>query len=532
MLCAPEDHLATARSFEQEIALANEAGNTSLAASGYLAKGTALFSAGLIDEALEDFQRALAAEDESEHDGLGPSPASLLTAAGELDPEFAAQIEKMPAQVQRLLVMNGEPDAECPLDLINQLNITTAVRMKAMSGLGSKRAILMKPDILSAGACAKLRLVMDSHRQTKIDSVDGAPDFQRNLTKGELKGIIGPDALERLWQLPLAFVAHGSTGTQEAALADGGASATPQVTDSRVALMAQQPSEDWEVGIFVRRYTAGTRPWTAFHCDIAALTVNVALNDGDQFSGGNLLALHESRIRSIERREGEACVHPSNLMHGVTKMVSGVRYSLIVFFKDQVALRTSRAEKWILKGDELCDAKDYGSAVDAFAEAIALQPDDVEPYTSQGFALWEMGEFVKAEIAFSGALECEPGDMDLWFFRGNCLGMLGLHTHNEAAVTSSFCFNKAIALANEAGNTSLAARAYLSKGGALLSAGLIDEAVEEFERALAAEGESEHDEQGPSFEGVDPDFATLINKVPVRVQRLLIERGDPRIFHM
>ena len=37
-------------------------------------------------------------------------------------------------------------------------------------------------------------------------------------------------------------------------------------------------------------------------------------------------------MHSIRRAEGEATVHSSSLLHGVTRMRSGVRYSLIMFF--------------------------------------------------------------------------------------------------------------------------------------------------------------------------------------------------------
>ena len=64
------------------------------------------------------------------------------------------------------------------------------------------------------------------------------------------------------------------------------------------------------------------------------MTVNVALVDDADFDGGQLIALYGRRLRSISRASGDATVHSSRLLHGVTRMGAGVRYSLIVFFHE------------------------------------------------------------------------------------------------------------------------------------------------------------------------------------------------------
>jgi hypothetical protein len=48
--------------------------------------------------------------------------------------------------------------------------------------------------------------------------------------------------------------------------------------------------------------------------------------------GGALLGVYGGEVRAICRKEGDATVHSSKLLHGVTAMARGVRYSLIVFF--------------------------------------------------------------------------------------------------------------------------------------------------------------------------------------------------------
>jgi hypothetical protein len=100
--------------------------------------------------------------------------------------------------------------------------------------------------------------------------------------------------------------------------------------------------------IFVRRYAADSRPWNPFHTDSAALTLNLALIDDAAFHGGELLACHDGAVRVVTRREGDATVHASSLLHGVRLITSGVRYSLIIFFgrnrADAEALAALEAE--------------------------------------------------------------------------------------------------------------------------------------------------------------------------------------------
>ena len=86
------------------------------------------------------------------------------------------------------------------------------------------------------------------------------------------------------------------------------------------------------VDIFLRRYTRETRPYIGFHCDKAAVTVNCACSDDDAHTGGRLVCVVDGMLQTIQRQEGAATVHPSSVLHAVTAMQSGTRYSLILFF--------------------------------------------------------------------------------------------------------------------------------------------------------------------------------------------------------
>ena len=52
-------------------------------------------------------------------------------------------------------------------------------------------------------------------------------------------------------------------------------------------------------------------------------------------AGGTLLGLYAGAVRAIPRRAGDATVHPSSLLHGVSRVLpaAGTRYTLIVFFR-------------------------------------------------------------------------------------------------------------------------------------------------------------------------------------------------------
>lgn len=57
----------------------------------------------------------------------------------------------------------------------------------------------------------------------------------------------------------------------------------------------------------------------------------MALSADARHAGGRLLGVYGGRVHTIERAEGEATVHSSDLFHAVTAMEGqGVRYSLIM----------------------------------------------------------------------------------------------------------------------------------------------------------------------------------------------------------
>ena len=102
--------------------------------------------------------------------------------------------------------------------------------------------------------------------------------------------------------------------------------------------VVKQPAANAQLGagrIFLRQYSADARPWIPFHCDSAAVTVNMALCSHELVEGGCLLVLSEDAVQSIHpRMMGEATVHDSSLLHAVSRVTSAGhgRYSLIIFY--------------------------------------------------------------------------------------------------------------------------------------------------------------------------------------------------------
>ena len=248
---------------------------------------------------------------------IGPRPvddvvvlsAALAAALGDvpLDGEFRHQAQRMPLVSRRLLLEGASPSDVRPEELLADLQLDETTVAAARLGLDSASAVVRVPGLLPPAACARLRAAVDAERQQKCDSVDGAPDHQLNLSPRRLEQLIGSEAAEALWQL-------------------AGAGAR----------------DDAEV--FVRRYTADSRPWTPFHVDTSRATINVALSDDASHGGGDLLACYDGAVRRIGRGEGEATVHAATLLHGVSLMRSGVRYSLIVFVGRRAEDATSAAD--------------------------------------------------------------------------------------------------------------------------------------------------------------------------------------------
>ncbi len=233
-----------------------------------------------------------------------PASGAALPPGTGLSDEWASAALRMPPLERRLLVLS-EPAAAISADELLKERGDLIGKRSAFVRLTSA-SVLRRPAAVSARGCAALRRAVDSDASaTRADTVDGLPDHQVYLGLDEIRELLGDGEAEALCRLPLAL---------------------------REGVGVETPDDYRLLYAFARKYTAAGRPWFGLHQDEAALTVNVALSDDRQTTGGRLVGLFGGGVQEVVREEGEATVHSSSLVHGVTRVTAGVRYSLIMFW--------------------------------------------------------------------------------------------------------------------------------------------------------------------------------------------------------
>ena len=236
-------------------------------------------------------------------------------------PAFRRFFTMLPSVVRECLV-DGAAASVDPQALIAALpaeeqEIAAEVELDVLSIRGA----------VHAEGCAALRHAVDSKRSVYSDSVDKMPEHQLDLSREQLEGFVGASTVAGLMQLPMRLASQRATGMR----ADHDELRAEGCCDADA-----QPAARYRVEYFVRRYSRGTRPLINFHRDGCAVTVNVALSDDAAHRGGRLLIVLSDGVRVLHREAGQATVHPSSVLHGVSAMESGVRYSLLIFFHNTI----------------------------------------------------------------------------------------------------------------------------------------------------------------------------------------------------
>lgn len=238
-----------------------------------------------------------------------------------LDAHWLGAARRLVSSERSLLVHATRPEALDADALIRELalakqSLTFDRRVREMLHNAEGGAMLRAPAVLSAEACVALRQAVDAGASMRHGGTDGMPEHTLHLERAGLEALIGHAATATLWALPTRY-------RQQAAAAQAAAGGDA---------VAAHHGEPRVMEIFIRRFSAATRPWIKMHADVAAVTVNVALSDEDDSSRGRLLTVYDGAVRAIDRRAGDATVHPSSLLHGVSRMVEGQRHTLIMFF--------------------------------------------------------------------------------------------------------------------------------------------------------------------------------------------------------
>lgn len=70
-----------------------------------------------------------------------------------------------------------------------------------------------------------------------------------------------------------------------------------------------------------------------FHTDYSLKTLQLSLNDDSEYVGGRLLYVTNGKVESPVRKRGTVTVHNNKIVHGVTRLVSGIRFGLFFLNK-------------------------------------------------------------------------------------------------------------------------------------------------------------------------------------------------------
>ena len=223
------------------------------------------------------------------------------------------------------------------------------VKLLGCSLQSANRLVLRRRGAIPPEGCVALRKAVDAERDVTRDSVDRMAQHQLNVDAERLTTLIGRTTVASLWGLADELLASQRADVEARARACG--APIPEAAAS-----VETADGGFHVDCFLRRYTRETRPYIGFHRDISTVTVNVALNADAAFEGGRLHAILDGRHSTISRVEGEATAHGDDVMHGVSAMRSGVRYSCILFF---YALKNDpeSAAFQTIPANELADAR-------------------------------------------------------------------------------------------------------------------------------------------------------------------------------
>ena len=58
--------------------------------------------------------------------------------------------------------------------------------------------------------------------------------------------------------------------------------------------------------------------------------MKIALNDTSDYKGGDLIYLTDGKVHRPEQVKGSITIHNNDIIHGVTPIVKGERYSLFI----------------------------------------------------------------------------------------------------------------------------------------------------------------------------------------------------------
>lgn len=181
--------------------------------------------------------------------------------------------------------------------------------------------------------------------QDLVDRLSAATPRNSSLTTGEFStiaecGIISEDARSRLIQLVDARHLEYGNASEDATdfkLELSLSQLASIVGTGSVSAVTELLGAPASVVVKIRRVTAdGGSRVIPFHIDAGthSSVLQIALNPDTEYVGGRLVYAvprgNDSRFVIPERLAGAVTVHNDKIVHGVTALVSGIRYSLFL----------------------------------------------------------------------------------------------------------------------------------------------------------------------------------------------------------
>ncbi|KAJ1447583.1 hypothetical protein M885DRAFT_542314 [Pelagophyceae sp. CCMP2097] len=198
----------------------------------------------------------------------------------------------------------GDIDAH---DLLDDLPMAPEhQRLAAIAFESDRRSVAHRPNALSPAECdAIIYWASDKVGGKKRDSIDNIRAYEADMPLAALRAIVDVDALIAPTRQLDVYTDAGSACDADFPLA---------------------------VTAFVRKYDARTeRVDLPFHIDNCDASLTVQLSDDFAYSGGEVLLLHNGTLDVAPTSRGTVTYHSATVAHGIRRLTTGARWSLILF---------------------------------------------------------------------------------------------------------------------------------------------------------------------------------------------------------
>lgn len=173
--------------------------------------------------------------------------------------------------------------------------------------------LLHRPRLLTPLQCVALIEHIEQHYASALAAELPANDLKISISLRELDALIGSAAAASIMDLGLLVAKQSLSASRQ--LLDEASEPTLRLSLRRRCA---------EVG------NAGAR--IGFHRDVPRAVVNIALNGSDCYLGGRLLLAVDGCVLGPERSAGCATALDNAVVHGVSCLTAGVRYTLLAAF--------------------------------------------------------------------------------------------------------------------------------------------------------------------------------------------------------